>query len=95
MGDLALRPESAYHAMRGMRTSDHHNLVCVMLTMNPPIIESVTAHNHVDAASHLHRKYKGCAVKLVSQYDYSGLGVITYTFMVWTVKVTSDARNVA
>ncbi len=61
-----------------------------MLTMNPPIIESVTAHNHVDAASHLHRKYKGCAVKLQSQYDFSGLGVITYTFKVW---VPSDARD--
>ncbi len=76
--------------MRWMRLPDHHHLVCIML--NAPVRESVTAYNHVDAAAQLHRKYKGCAVRLESQYDFSGLGVITYTFMVWTV-VTSDASN--
>ena len=61
--------------------------------LNAPVHESVTAYNHVDAAAQLHRKHEGCAVKLISQYDYSGLGVITYTFMVWTV-ATSVARDI-
>ena len=77
--------------MRGMRISDHHRVVCSMLST--PVHESVTAYNHVDAAAQLHRTFKGCAVKLLSQYDYSGLGVITYTFLVW--KVASDARKVS
>ena len=64
-----------------------------MQQLHKPVTESVTANNHVDAASHLHRKYKGCSVKLQSQYDFSGLGVITYTFLVWKVKVASDASQ--
>ena len=50
------------------------------------VTEYVTAHNEVDAVAHMHRKYEGSAVKVMSAVDISGIGIPTYTLMVWKVK---------
>ena len=58
-----------------------------MQELQAPVIEQVTAHNEVDAVAHMHRKYAGSAVKVKSVDDISGIGIVTYTLMVWKVKV--------
>ena len=59
--------------------------------------EANTAHSHVDALASMKREHPTAArVELISQYDFSGIGVITYTFRITprrVVEVASDARK--